>query len=94
MDMTKYKKGAMTLSDGVSMALLFVVFVIVVAVAGQILAGVQGTQTAGSVAYSATQYGLSGVTNLSLQSGTIGLIIGAAIIIGVLMTAFYFTHRE
>ena len=79
----------MNLNDAAGMALAFVLFVVVVSVGGQVLAGVQSSQTSGSVAYNATGYGLTGITNLANQSGTIGTIIGAAILIGIILTAFY-----
>lgn len=84
----------MTLGDAAAMAIGFVVFVVVVGVGASILAGVQGTQTAGTTAYSATGAGLTGLFNLGNQSGTIGLIIGAAVIIGILVSAFYFSSSH
>lgn len=87
------KKGAITLGDAASMALAFVFFVVVVSVGGQVLTGIQSSQTANSVAYNATGFGLTGITNLANQSGTIGTIMGAAVIIGILVTAFYFTRQ-
>ena len=42
-----------------------------------------------SVAWNATGYGLTGILNLSQQSGTIGTILGAVVMIGLLMGAFY-----
>jgi hypothetical protein len=43
-----------------------------------------------TVASNATAQGLTGITNLSGQAGTIGTVIGAAILIGIVLTAFYF----
>ena len=84
----------MNLMDAAGMAVAFVVFVIVVAVGGSVLSGVQTGQTANSVAYNATGYGLTGITNLANQSGTIGTVIGAAIIIGIVVGAFYFAGKR
>jgi hypothetical protein len=84
----------MNLNDAAGMALAFVLFVVVVSVGGQVLAGVQSSQTSGSVAYNATGYGLTGITNLANQSGTIGTIIGAAILIGIILTAFYVGRNQ
>ena len=89
------------------MAIAFVVFVVVVAIGGQVLTSVQSTQfttavnatctaaqAAGgdaactTVAWNATKSGLGGITNLAGQSGTIGTILGAVIIIGLLLGAF------
>jgi hypothetical protein len=88
------------LLESAYLAIAFVVFVVVITVGGSVLAGVQGTQytttcanyttntSCYSVAYNATGSGLSGITNLASQSGTIGTILGAVIIIGLLMGAF------
>ena len=95
----------MNLMDAAGMAVAFVTFVIVVGVGGQILAGLQTSLTTynstggtgnitQSVAYNATGFGLTGVTNLANQSGTIGTVIGASIIIGIVVGAFYFANRQ
>ena len=84
----------MQLMDAAGMAVAFVVFVIVVSVGGSVLAGVQTGQTANSVAYNATGSGLTGISNLASQSGTIGTVIGAAIIIGIVVGAFYFAGKR
>lgn len=65
-----------------------VVFVIVVSIGGSVLASIQASQTPASVAANATGFGLTGITNLAAQSGTIGTILGAVIIIGLLLGAF------
>ena len=46
-----------------------------------------------SVAYNATGYGLTGISNLSQQSGVIGTILGAVVMIGLLMGAFYVKEK-
>ena len=91
------------------MALGFVVFVVAIGIGASVLSGIQTGQasTAGNcattyatnascqtVAYNATGYGLTGVTNLANQSGNIGLILGAVIIIGLLLSAFMVSRRE
>jgi len=76
------------------MALAFVMFVIVVGVGGTVLAGVQSAQTPASVAYNATGFGLTGISNLASQSGTIGTVLGAAILIGIVLSAFMFGGQQ
>ena len=102
-----------SLLEAAYMAVALVVFVIVVAIGGNVLTSVQGTQyttaieatcnaakvQAGqvnctTVASNATASGLTGVTNLANQSGTIGTILGAVIIIGLLLGAFMISRRE
>ena len=91
-------KGNITLGDAAGMALAFVLFVVIVSVGGQVLAGIQASQltSAGitTVASNATGQGLTGITNLSAQSGTIGTVIGAAVLIGIIVGAFYMTKKE
>ena len=77
-----------SLLESAYMAIAFVVFVIVVSIGGSVLTSVQAGQTASSTAYNATGYGLTGISNLANQSGTIGTILGAVIIIGLLLGAF------
>jgi hypothetical protein len=106
-----------SLLESAYMAVAFVVFVIVVAIGGNVLTSVQTTQVAtgtynatlscqaaanagifaancSSVASNATADGLTGITNLAGQSGTIGTILGAVIIIGLLLGAFVMGRRE
>ena len=77
-----------SLLDGAYLAVAFVVFVVTVSIGGSVLASVQTSQTSLSTAYNATGSGLTGIANLATQSGTIGTILGAVIIIGLLMGAF------
>ena len=75
------------------MALGFVVFVIAIGIGASVLSGIQSGQTAASAAYNVTGYGLTGITNLANQSGNIGLILGAVIIIGLLLSAFMVSRK-
>ena len=77
-----------SLLESAYMAIAFVVFVIVVSIGGSVLSSVQTSQTTNGFAYNATANGLTGITNLAAQSGTIGTILGAVIIIGLLLGAF------
>ena len=47
-----------------------------------------------TVAGNATGAGLTGITNLAAQSGTIGTVMGAAVLIGIVLTAFYVGSRQ
>jgi len=82
------------LADAAGLALAFVMFVVVVGVGGQVLSGIQGSQTVDSTAYNATGFGLTGISNLASQSGTIGTVLGAAILIGIVLTAFMFGRNQ
>ena len=87
------KEKMVSLIEAGYLAIAFVVFVVTVSIGGSILSGVQAQQTSLSYAYNATQQGLTGINNLASQSGTIGLILGAVVIIGLLMGAFAFRGR-
>jgi hypothetical protein len=45
-----------------------------------------------TVVMNATSMGLTGITNLSSQTGTIGSVLGAALLIGLIMGAFASAH--
>ena len=53
-----------------------------------------GQSNCTTIAGNATRLGLTGMTNLAQQSGTIGTIIGAAILIGIILTAFYVGRNQ
>jgi Na+-driven multidrug efflux pump len=76
------------LMEAAYLAIGFVVFVVTVSIGGAVLTGVQ------SVAANATGAGLTGIANLAGQSGTIGTILGAVIILGLLMGAFAIGNRQ
>ena len=79
----------MQLRDLLPAALVLVVTGIGVSVGADILADVSGGQAAGAskdVTLNATE----GLSELGSWFGTIGLIIAAAVVIGILVTAFYF----
>ncbi len=84
MDLTKNKKGAMTLSDLAPAAIAFVFIAVVIAVGASILDGVQEGQTNGTAAYNATSEGVSALGELSGWLPLIALVIAAAVVIGVL----------
>ena len=77
-----------SLMEAAYLAVAFVVYVVVTSIGGSILSGVQSSQTANSVAYNATNYGLTGISNLSQQSSTIGTVLGAVVLLGLIMGAF------
>lgn len=76
------------LMEAAYLAIAFVVFVVTLGVGASVLAGVQAGQTAGTYAYNASGFGLTGINNIANQSGVIGTILAATIMLGLLMTAF------
>jgi len=81
----EHKKGQMTMENGLSNALMFVVLVIAVGVGATILSGIQTGQTAGSAAANITGTGLLGLTSFSGQFQNVGLVLAAALILTVLI---------
>jgi len=77
-----------SLQDMSAYALAFAVVAIVLGVGATILTQVQGTQTSGTTAYNATGYGLTGASTMSQWLPIIAVIIAAAIVIGIIVTAF------
>ena len=47
-----------------------------------------------TAAFNTTGFGLTGITNISQQSGTIGIVLAAAILIGIVVGAFYMGGRK
>lgn len=104
--MQNHKQGNITLSDASAAAVAFVLFVIVVGIGSTVLAGIQSSQqntacanyttntSCWTAAQNITGQGLTGMLNLGNQAGTIGTVLGAAILIGIVVSAFYFSKRE
>ena len=87
-------KGMVSLTDASALAIAFVVFVVTLAIGGSILTGVQNTQTVGSTAYSATSAGLAGIKNSSDLTPVVGVVLGAVVVLGLLLSAFYVVGRR
>jgi hypothetical protein len=86
------KKGV-GLNDFPSLAILFVVAAITLGLGATILTNVQNGQTANSIAYNASGYGLTSVNTLSQWTPTIAIVVAAAVIIGVVST-FLMMRRQ
>lgn len=86
------KKG-ISLSQAPSVVVVLVIIGIILSVGASILVGVQGGYTSGTYAYNATEYGLRGIDKVATWQPTIGLAIGAALVIGVVLGAFAFVRK-
>lgn len=78
----------MDLGDLVPIGVSFVVIAIVLAFGQNILADVKADFTAGSLEANSTGDGQTALDNVSEKLPLLGLVIAAAIIIGVLLKAF------
>ncbi len=83
------KKG-LTLADAPPAVIMLVVIAIVLGIGGSILTTVQSTQTANSVAYNASGFGLTGVNTFSQWVPTIAIVLAAALVIGLVMSYLLF----
>ena len=83
------KKGY-SLQDMAPIAVAFVVIAIVLGIGATVLASVQADQTENGTAYNASASGLTSIGTLAGWLPTIGVIVAAAIIIGIIVAYFRF----
>ena len=94
------KKGVTDLGGimamGASLAIGFVVFVVVLTLGGSLLASMGTTLTAGSNAALINSNGSSGLLQISAQSTNIGLVIGITMILLILIggLGFFLYNRQ
>jgi NADH:ubiquinone oxidoreductase subunit 6 (subunit J) len=93
MSKKKHKKGYLSLSMLPTAVIVFAVAVIVTAIMGTVLGQIQTTQTANTVAYNVTNYGLVGLNTLATFFSPIAVIIAAVVIIGLILGAFAVTRH-
>jgi len=80
------KKGAVGVNTLLPLGILFVVVAIAFGLGAQVLGEIQDDQVADTYEYNASQSGLQAVDELAGWLPTIGLVVAAAIIIGVVIT--------
>lgn len=87
--MEMQKKGMADLGGimamGASVAIGFVVFVVVLTLGGSLLSSFQSSLTAGTNAYYINGNGSLGLLQISAQSTNIGLVIGITLILLILI---------
>lgn len=79
---------AMNLADLAPLAIFLVIAGIVLTVGSDILTQVKSTQTTGSYAFNATGQGQEGLEKVADWMPTVGLIVAAAVVVGIVMTSF------
>ena len=96
----KMKKGIADLSGimamGASLAIGFVVFVVVLTLGGSLLSSMGTTLTAGSNAAFINGNGSLGLLQISAQSTNIGLVVGITMILLILIggLGFFLYNRQ
>ena len=83
----------MRLEDLAPIAIAFVITGVALGIGANITAQVQSTQTTGSIAAAAAGNATSGIGQVASWLPTIGLIVAAAVIIGILFSSFYGGRR-
>lgn len=68
----------------------FIVVSIALSIGSDIVATIQSDQTTGAYDYNASENGLSGIDSIATWLPTIGIVIGASVVIGSLI--FYFAR--
>ncbi len=86
-------RGAINLGSLPNVVMLFAVAVLITSAAALALNSFKGSLESGSIAYNITEKGEQGLLNLSGQYGTIGTIIGVAVLIGIVVGAFMLVRR-
>jgi type II secretory pathway component PulF len=84
LDKMRSKKG-FTVGALMPLAITFVVIAIAIGLGATVLADIQATQTADTVAYNATGSGLESLGTFSGWLPTVALIIIASVIIGIIV---------
>ena len=87
--MLKHKKGYQV-KDIAPIAIMLGLAIIVTAIIADVVTDVQADQTSGTAAHNISTDGLAGLSELGSWFDTIGLVVAAAIIIGILVYAFAF----
>ena len=93
MDMMKSRKGY-TIADIPFIAMVFGVGIIVLSIVGNIVSDVKDTQTSGSAEANISEKGLQGLTKIGDWLPTIGLVLGAVIVITALSVLFTLRLRQ
>lgn len=88
--MEKHSELNYTLRDLLPIGLTFVVTGIVLAFGVQVTSEIQADMTSGTAEYNATRDTIGAVGELTSRMDTLALVTIAAVIIGVLLTAFAF----
>lgn len=84
------KMATYTIQNLLPLAIVLVVGVVGLTVGGDVIQNINEGQTTGSAADNISTDGLKGFMELSSWLPTIGLVVAAALIIGVLISAFNF----
>jgi hypothetical protein len=94
MQSTPNSKKGMQLSQVPGVVIMLVVIAIILSIGPTILTQIQGTQTSGGFAYNATQGGLQAIDAVSKYQPTWGIVIAAAVVIGIVVGALMYFGKK
>ena len=83
-------KKAFTLQEMAPLAIAFVIIAIVLGIGATVVEDVQSTQKVNGSAYNASGNGLQALDTLASWLPTIGVIVAAAVVIGIIVAYFRF----
>jgi hypothetical protein len=83
-----YGKKGYGIRDLLPIALVLTVSIIAISIGADVVDNVQADQTSGTYAYNISESGLEGIGELGDWMPTIGLVVAASIVIGVLVYSF------
>jgi len=81
------KKGY-TIKDLLPIGLILGVSIIAISISADVVDNVQDGQTSGTYAYNISESGLEGINELGDFLPTIGLVVAASVVIGILVYSF------
>lgn len=82
------KKGAVNMGDAPALVLSLGLMVLIGAAVALAVQSFGNTLTTDTAAYNVSKFGLQGLQQFSAQIPTIGVILGVALIIGIVLAAF------
>lgn len=82
----------MRLEALIPLSIAFVVVVVVLSMGADVVDDIKSDQEVNSSAYTVSENGLTGITNISGKLGTIGLVLAIAVIIGIIITYMSFSR--
>ena len=86
----KMNKKGFTLQEMAPLAIAFVIIAIVLGIGATVVEDVQSTQQTSGYAYNASGNGLQALNTLASWLPTIGVIVAAAVVIGIIVAYFRF----
>lgn len=82
----KFRKGQLAALPGV--VVILAIIAIIAGISQTILANVLTTQTSGEYDYNTTVQGQEGIWNVAQWQPTIGMVVGAAAVVIIVMSSF------